>query len=794
MKSFYGAGVALALGAMLVGTSMAKTGIAENAQIKPGIYDAKTGKFDQANLRALIGQMSAEEKAKILSGVGMSIVDNIGASDGRVPGSGGQTHAIERLGIPDIVVSDGPSGVRILNERENDPKRYETTGFPVETVIGASWNPRLAYAHGRAVGAEAKEYGIDIWLAPGVNIQRNPLNGRNFEYLSEDPVLSGVLGAEIIKGAQSLDIGTSLKHYAANNAETNRAYSNSLVSERALREVYLRPFELAVKAAQPWTIMTSYNKLNNVYTSERKDLNKQLLREEWGFEGTVMTDWFSAFSSKEQLVDPAFVNEVSAQVRSGNDLIMPGMDRQLAALTQDIESGELSTADADFAVENILKLVFKSPAAQRYSFSEAPDLKAHATLARAIAAEGAVLLRNEGALPMRLEGTTIAPFGVASYHLITGGTGSSEVTSAYRVSIVDGLKNAKAQLYQPIYDKYQPYVAQKAREDEERRAKLTKLDPFADIAELDISDEEILQAAKNSDIGLLAIGRNSAEEHDLKLETDYHLRDAERSLLERVSDAFHREGKKLVLVLNVPSAIDTSWAEKTDAILVSWYGGQEGGNAVADVLGGAVNPSAKLTQTFPKKYSDVPSADSFFGQPKNNPTDISYTEGIYVGYRYFDRFNVEPAYPFGFGLSYTDFDYSDLQLESAQFQDKMAISVKVTNKGKVAGMESVQLYLQAPSGSIDKPVKELKGFAKTELLQPGQSEVLTMLLDAKALASFHTTPSQWIADQGEYTVFIGRSSRDLPLKANFTLADTRVVEHVQAAFTESLPFKDLVPQ
>lgn len=328
----------------------------------------------------------------------------------------------------------------------------------------------------------------------------------------------------------------------------------------------------------------------------------------------------------------------------------------------------------------------------------------------------------------------------------------------------------------------------------ERREKLTKLEPFADIAELEISDEEILQAAKNSDIGLLAIGRNSAEEHDLKLEKDYHLRDAELSLLHRLSDAFHQEGKKLIVVLNIPSAIDTHWADKTDAILVSWYGGQEGGNAVADVLSGVVNPSAKLTQTFPKQYADVPSADSFFGQPKDHPTDISYTEGIYVGYRYFDRFNIEPAYPFGFGLSYTDFDYSDLTLGSPQFQDTMQVTVKVTNTGKVAGMESVQLYLQSPSGSIDKPVKELKAFAKTELLQPGQSEVLTMSLDAKALASFHTASSQWVADKGEYAVLIGRSSRDFPLKDHFTLPDTLVVEQVQAAFTENLPFTDLVPQ
>ena len=280
----------------------------------------------------------------------------------------------------------------------------------------------------------------------------------------------------------------------------------------------------------------------------------------------------------------------------------------------------------------------------------------------------------------------------------------------------------------------------------------------------------------------------------MKLKTDYYLRDAELKLLNRLSKAYRKEGKKLIVVLNVPSAMDTSWADKADAILVSWYGGQEGGNAVVDVLSGVVNPSGKLTQTFPKKYSDVPSAKSFFGLPKENPTNISYTEGIYVGYRYFDRFNVEPAYPFGFGLSYTNFEYSDLKLDSKDFNKNLKVSVKVTNTNKVPGMESVQLYVQAPKGSIDKPLKELKAFAKTGLLQPGQSEVLTMSLDEKSLASFHTDKSQWIADKGQYTVLIGRSSRDIPLKETFTLANDLEVEKVKAAFTEKLPFKDLKPK
>lgn len=756
------------------------------------LYENDSTQIDEQKLKQFIAQLSDEEKAKLLNGTGMSIVDNIGASNGRVPGSGGQTHAIPRLGIPDIVVSDGPSGLRILNQRENDNNSYDTTGFPVETVVGCSWDRSLAYQVGKAIATETKEYGVDVLLAPGVNIQRNPLNGRNFEYFSEDPVLSGELGAAVIQGAQSIQVGTSLKHYAANNAETNRNFSNSLVSERALRELYLRPFEIAIKKAQPWTVMTSYNKLNHRYTSERHDLNKQLLRDEWGFDGLVMTDWFSAFPNKESLLDPAFVNDVSAQVASGNDLIMPSMDRQLAALTQDIKSGKISKADTDFAVANVLRLIAKTPYANKYQFSNQPNLKQHAQLARTVAAEGAVLLKNDQTLPLNLPQTKVAVFGVGGYHLITGGTGSSEVTTRYRISIEQGLLQAGAQVFEPLSEAYRPYVAQQVEEDIKRRDQLTKLEPFADLIELNVSAQMIQDAAVTADVAIYAIGRNSAEEHDQKLATDYYLRPEELSLIEQLSQAFHAQNKKLIVVLNIPTALDLNWQHYADAILISWYGGQEGGNAVADILGGVVNPSGKLTQSFAKNYEDLPSATSFFGIPAENPTDILYTEGIYVGYRYFERFQINPLYPFGFGLSYTDFTYSDLTLtQSATLPLKLSITV--TNSGSVAGKEVAQLYVAASQGTIDKPKKVLVDFAKTKCLQPGESQTLQFEVDPKSMASFYPERAQWVLDAGQYALLAGGSSVDTPLQLKWQLEQEVILETVKPAFTEPLPFSDLTP-
>lgn len=746
--------------------------------------------YTDAEIDQLLLKLTDKEKVSLVIGRGMDNVGNVGVIDGRVPGAGGQTYDVKRLGIPDIILCDGPSGLRISPIRENTTKTFYATAFPSETVLGSTWSKDLAQQIGRALGTEAKEYGIDVLLAPGVNIHRNPLGGRNFEYFSEDPVLSGMMAMNLINAVQELGVGTSLKHYAANNAEHNRLFSNSLVSERALRELYLRPFEIAVKGSQPWTIMTSYNKLNNIYTSARRDLNYQLLREEWGFKGLVMTDWYSGFPSVEIIRAGNQSNDVSAQIRSGNDLIMPGSKIQLEAALKDVKSGKLSKKDLDFAVRNVLRLVSKSPSPLQYKYSDSPNLKAHANLSRAVAAEGTVMLKNSNTLPL-VSNTRIATFGVGSYHLVVGGTGSSEVATSYNVPIYKGLQNAKFNLYKPLLEKYVPYVEEEERKDIERRAKLNVLAPLGVIAQLNITDDELSDAVKNTDVAIFTVGRNSAEEQDLNVDTEYNLTKEEESLLNRISSAYKKQNKKVIVVLNVGSVMNTSWSDKADAILVTWFSGAEGGNAFADIVSGKVNPSGKTTATFPKSCADVPSAKSFYASEASDYRDIRYTEGIYVGYRYYDSFNIETAYPFGFGLSFTNFNYTDLKLDKQDFKDNIKVSVKITNTGKVAGKEAVQLYVGAPKGTIDKPLKVLVDFGKTKLLQPDESEIIQLSIGAKEIASFYTDKSQWIADAGTYTILVGKSSQDIVLKSEFKIKNTLVVEKVKPAFTEKLDFSDL---
>ncbi|MBB2951214.1 glycoside hydrolase family 3 C-terminal domain-containing protein [Sphingobacterium sp. JUb56] len=767
------------------------SGFMSHAQKKSNVLSSKQQVlFTDSEIDQLLLKLTDEEKVALVIGRGMDNVGNLGVIDGRVPGAGGQTHDVKRLGIPDIIVCDGPSGLRINPIREGSTKTFYATAFPCETVLGSTWSKDLARQLGNALGTEAKEYGIDVLLAPGVNIHRNPLGGRNFEYISEDPILSGVMASNLINAVQQLGVGTSLKHYAANNAENNRLFSNSLVSERAMRELYLRPFELAVKGSQPWTIMTSYNKINSQYTSERRDLNYQILREEWGFKGLVMTDWYSGFPSVEVIRAGNQSNDVSAQIRSGNDLIMPGSKIQLEAALKDVKSGKLSKKDLDFAVRNVLRVVSKSPSPLKYKYSDAPDLQSHATLSRMIAAEGTVMLKNAAALPLKTN-TRIATFGVGSYHLVVGGTGSSEVTTSYNVPVYKGLQNANYTLHKPLLEKYVPYVELEEKKDKERRAKLNALAPLGVIAQLDVTDHELNDAVANTDVAILTFGRNSAEEQDLNVDTEYNLTKEEEALLNRVSAAYKSAGKKVIVVLNIGSVMNTSWDDKADALLVTWFSGAEGGNALADIVSGKVNPSAKTTATFPKSYADVPSAKSFYATPASEHKDIHYTEGIYVGYRYYDTFNIATAYPFGFGLSYTSFNYSDLKLDAKEFKNQIKATVKVTNSGRVAGKEAVQLYVATPKGSIDKPAKVLVDFGKTKLLQPGESQILEFVIGAKEIASFHTEKSQWIADAGVYQVLVGKSSQDIALESEFSITSTKMIEKVTPAFTEQLDFSDL---
>jgi len=771
----------------------------------------------KASVREVIAAMTLEEKAKLLVGAGRGFGPPpapapgaaatpatpkpvaapppagpmIGQTDQKVPGAAGVTYAIPRLGIPAIVVSDGPAGVRISPIRKGDSsKTYYATAFPVGTLLASSWDPALVKQVGTAFGYEVREYGIDILLGPGMNIHRNPLGGRNFEYYSEDPLVTGKMAAAMVEGIQSNGVGTSIKHYVANNQETHRNTVNTIVSERAMREIYLRGFEIAVKEAQPWTVMTSYNKLNGTYTSERQDLVTTVLRNEWGFKGFVMTDWGGGR-------DPI------AQMNAGNDLIMPGNPAQAKAIIDAVNNKQLDEKVLNANVEHVLNIILKSPAFANYKYSDAPDLKKDAQVSRMAAAQGMVLLKNSGN-PLPFNGVKkVALFGNTSYDIIAGGTGSGNVNKAYTISLAQGLQNGGLQVDDNLLKTYPAYIA-------DARAKMPKpqrgMGMFAGpppVPQMTIADADVQQDAANDDIAVITIGRNAGEGADRKLPDDYYLSDAEKALIKSVSDAFHAKGKKVVMVLNIGGVIEAaSWRDEVDGILLAWQPGLEAGNAITDVLSGKVNPSGKLATTFPMDYKDVPSAKNFPGKEfpdqatgegfrRQMPAEVTYEDGIYVGYRYYSTYKVDPAYEFGYGMSYTTFGYAGLKLSSLAFKGKLTATVTITNTGKVAGKEVAELYLSAPAAKLDKPVIELKGFAKTKLLQPGESQTLSFELDAKSLASYDTAQEAWVADAGNYTVSVGASSKDIKQTAMFKLGKEMVVEKDDKVLTPQVAITEM---
>ena len=754
--------------------------------------DPQLGK---ASVKAVIAAMTLEEKANLVVGAGMrfgpppqaqrdssarrrdstnqqSQGPVIGQTQQRVPGAAGTTHGIQRLGIPSIVVADGPAGLRISPFRNRDSSRsYYATAFPVATLLASTWDTALVKKVGVAFGSEVRDYGVDILLAPALNIHRNPLGGRNFEYFSEDPLISGSMTAALVNGIESNGVGTSIKHFAANNQETNRNTINTIVSERALREIYLKGFEIAVKKSQPWTVMSSYNKINGTYTSEEYDLLTTILRNEWGFKGLVMTDWFGG-------KDPV------AQMKAGNDLLMPGTPQLTQRIIDAVNHDSLDVKVLDQNVERILNIILLTPSFKGYKYSDKPDLKGDAQVSRMAAAEGMVLLKNNNALPVK-SNRKVAAFGNTSYDIIAGGTGSGDVNKAYTISVIQGLTGAGFALEESLQKNYSFYIA-------DAKAKRTKPRGFFDvpkpIEEFDVSVDVISQKANESDVAVITIGRNAGEGADRKLENDFYLSEKEKTLIKNVATAFHAKGKKVIVILNIGGVIEVkSWSDHADAILLAWQPGLEAGNAIADIISGKVNPSGKLATTFPADYRDVPSAKNFPGKEftdqatgtgfgRQVPAEVTYEEGIYVGYRYYNTFHVEPAYEFGYGLSYTNFKYSNLKLSSPVFNGKISATVTVTNTGSVAGKEIVQLYVSAPHKKMDKPSEELKAFAKTGLLRPGQSETITFNLSLADLASFDSKSSSWIAEAGKYTISIGASSKNIRQSATFTLGKDMVVE------------------
>ena len=751
-----------------------------------GSMDAYENKKLSLDERAddLLQRMTTDDKVNLVVGIGFNIPGTFESIQPlRVPGAVGGTYSYENLGINGMITTDGPAGVRILPIEGTET--YYCTAFPVASLISSTWDTNLAYQVGSAMGNEVKEYGMDILLGPALNIHRDPLAGRNFEYFSEDPLLSGKMTASVTNGIQSHGVGTSLKHFAANNQETNRMSVDAVISERALREIYLKGFEIAVKEAQPWTMMSSYNNINGTPASHSYDLLTKILREEWGFEGFVMTDWFGG-------------NDAIAQMKAGNDLLMPGRPDQRKSIKNGIESGALDIEDLDRNAKRILKILLNSPSFNQYKYSNKPDLDGHAELARNVAAQGAVLLKNDNTLPVKPEGLTVATFGIGSYDFIAGGSGSGDVVEAYTISLVQGLENAGITIDPNLKSTYESYLeAEKANQPQQESIFFTP----SPIKELEIDNSIIKAASKDTDLAFITIGRNSGEFADRKIEGDFNLDDTELGLIEQVTKVFHNQGKKVVMILNIGNVIETaSWKNKVDAILLPWQGGQEAGNALVDVLTGKVTPSGKLPTSFPLTYEDVPSSNNFPGEAtgdtivvqgwmKTVPSQVFYEEGIYVGYRYYTSFDKEVSYPFGYGLSYSTFDYSDLVVSNEN--GVVSIDVTVSNTGKTEGKEVVQIYVSAPGNQIDQPELELRSFGKTRTLKPGESESLHFSLDPKDYASFDTSKSAWILEAGEYQIKVGASCTDIKLSNSFSLNEDIIVEKLSNALAPAVDINEL---
>jgi len=727
------------------------------------------------NIEDVIASMTQQEKVYLLMGLGENNWSNpkTGPKTVIIDGEAGLTWAIPRLGITPAVLTDGPAGLRIESHPEGLNFTRYCTAFPTATALSSTWNTELVETVGKAMGNEVLEYGSDVLLAPAINIHRNPLCGRNFEYYSEDPLIAGKMGAAMVRGVQSNGVGTSLKHFAANNIETNRNSINAVISQRALREIYLRGFELVVKESQPWTVMSSYNRLNGFYTSENYDLITTILRDEWKFNGMVMTDWDGGI-------------DAVAQMNAGNDMIMPGC-KQREELLKALKDKTIDEKVLDRNLARILTFIMKTPRFKSYAFSNKPDLNAHLKISKTAATEGMILLKNDNsALPFKSI-KNIALFGKTSYRYIAGGTGSGEVNYEYATTINESFEKNGYNISKPLELIYKNFIDTVSKTATKENRKF-----IVDFhAEMPLDKEQIISQVKKTDIAIITIGRNAGEGSDRKV-SDFSLTSTEKQLIREVSEAYHAANKKVVVVLNIGGVIATSdWREYPDAILLAWQTGQEGASALVDILNGKVNPSGKLPMSFPMSYSDVPSAKTFPGVPANNPVNAVYQEGIYVGYRYYDSFKVPTAYEFGYGLSYTQFEYSNIQLSSKEFNNEITVKMTVKNTGKKEGKEAVELYLHAPNIEIEKPVQELKGFAKTRILKPGESQEISFTLDARSLASFWTNISSWVAEKGTYEVRIGASSKDIRLTSGFTLPQTVVVEKVHKVLYPNRPVNEL---
>jgi beta-glucosidase len=638
------------------------------------------------------------------------------------------TAPVERLGVPALMVCDGPHGLRKQPDQADHAGlggSNPATCFPTACSLASSWNTDLVRRVGEALGRETQAEEVAVLLGPGVNIKRSPLCGRNFEYFSEDPYLSGVLGTAFVQGVQSQGVGTSLKHYAANNQETDRVRVSADVDERTLREIYLPAFERIVTEAQPWTVMCSYNRLNGTHVSQHPWLLTTVLRDEWGFEGVVVSDWGA-------------VHDRVAAVRAGLDLEMPPqLGWSDKALVDAVRAGELDEAVLDVAVTRVLRLVDRALANAR---PDTPvDRDAHHALARAAAREGAVLLKNDGLLPLAPQpGQTVAVLGEFARTPRFQGAGSSQVNPTrvdvpldeLRTAVPDGVEVAFAPGF--------------------------TLDGTGDPGAL---ADEAVELAGRADVVVVFLGLPAAEESEGFDRTHMHLPLPQVELLRAV----RRVSRRVAVVLSNGSAVLTSgWQDDADAILECWLSGQATGGAIADLLLGAANPSGRLAETIPVRHEDSPSYLNFPGDSGH----VRYGEGVFVGYRGHDKLEQPVSFPFGHGLSYTSFAYDDLAVavrgSHADGDLRVSVSCRVTNTGDRAGQEVAQLYVHDREASVTRPVRELKGFVKLDLA-PGESGTATFELTARDLSFWSETVHGWVLEEGEFRISVVPSSRDLPL-------------------------------
>ena len=675
-----------------------------------------------SELQALIAQMTLEEKAALCTGA-----------------TAWNTTPVERLGIPDLFVSDGPHGVRrVADANSMTIESLASTCFPTASCLAATWDAGLSHAMGQALAEEAIALDVDVVLGPGVNMKRTPVCGRNFEYFAEDPFLAGKLAASLINGVQSKGVGTSLKHFAANNQETERMTINAEVDERTLREIYLPAFEIAVKEAQPWTVMCAYNRLNGVYGSENHALLVDLLKGEWGFEGFVVSDWGA-------------VHDRVAALRGGVDLEMPGpRARRVRAVVEAVRSGQLAEAVLDEAVRRILRIVFMADATPKGAPFAAGD---HHALARKIAGEGMVLLKNDGILPLKGAGS-IAVIGRAAQEPHFQGHGSSHINPtqvdapfAELEKLAGGARLTYSEGY-PADDSSQPALIAAA-----------------------------VAAAQAAEVALLYIALPTFKESEGYDRADLDLTAHQVALIQAVTAAQPRS----VVILNNGSAVTMSaWIDGAAAVLEAWMMGQAGGGAIADILFGVVNPSGKLAETFPLRLADTP---AYLNHP-GEYGQVSYGERLFIGYRYYDAKQQPVLFPFGYGLSYTSFDYAAPRVSARSFRDVdgVSVSVDVTNLGPVAGKEIVQVYVHDRTASLLRPRKELKGFAKVEL-QPGETKTVTIPLDFRAFAFYHPGFGQWITEDGEFDLLIGASSTDIRCTVTVALESTLALPSLLTTFS-----------